>query len=219
MTWKALYQRFAVDGTCLPIDEESAEAPRDDIRDKFDLGVSLEHLSHVIFGGERLDAGEDARCCGAECALQDAACAKSSSKSSKKSSKAASHQPTREEAAEAHMRVVEEKIGRYNGWNLRELRAERAAETASPDEREPPAQRARRRARGRADRRRRPRGCLDQGVVGLLDQGVVGLLDRGVVGLLDKSSASSTKESSASSTKESSTNPPRRRRCEEGVRR
>ena len=136
-TWKALYQRFAVDGTCLPIDEESAEALRDDIRDKFDLGVSLEHLSHVIFGGERLDAGEDARCCGAECALQDAACAKSSSsKSSKKSSKAASHQPTREEAAEAHMRVVEEKIGRYNGWNLRELRVERAAETASPDERE-----------------------------------------------------------------------------------
>ena len=34
------------------------------------------------------------------------------------------------------MRVVEEKIGRYNGWNLRELRVERAAETASPDERE-----------------------------------------------------------------------------------
>ena len=156
-TWKALYQRFAVDGTCLPIDEESAEAPRDDIRDKFDLGVSLEHLSHVIFGGERLDAGEDARCCGAECALQDAACAKSSSKSSKKSSKAASHQPTREEAAEAHMRVVEEKIGRYNGWNLRELRVERAAETASPDERETAAlSELGARARSSRPTRRRP---------------------------------------------------------------
>ena len=187
-TWKALYQRFAVDGTCLPIDEESAEAPRDDIRDKFDLGVSLEHLSHVIFGGERLDAGEDARCCGAECALEDAACAKSSSssKSSKKSSKAASHQPTREEAAEAHMRVVEEKIGRYNGWNLRELRVERAAETASPDERETAAL-----SELGAAREVEPTDKKEAA-------------EAAEAASTKESSASSTKESSASSTKESS---------------
>ena len=210
-TWKALYQRFAVDGTCLPIDEESAEAPRDDIRDKFDLGVSLEHLSHVIFGGERLDAGEDARCCGAECALQDAACAKSSSsKSSKKSSKAASHQPTREEAAEAHMRVVEEKIGRYNGWNLRELRVERAAETASPDERETAALSELGAAREvePTDKKEAAEAAeaasTKESSASSTKESSAPSTEESSASSTEESSASSTKESSASSTKESS---------------
>ena len=206
-TWKALYQRFAVDGTCLPIDEESAEAPRDDIRDKFDLGVSLEHLSHVIFGGERLDAGEDARCCGAECALQDAACAKSSSKSSKKSSKAASHQPTREEAAEAHMRVVEEKIGRYNGWNLRELRVERAAETASPDERETAALSelgAAREVEPTDEKEAAEAASTKESSASSTKESSASSTEESSASSTEESSASSTKESSASSTKESS---------------
>ena len=207
-TWKALYQRFAVDGTCLPIDEESAEAPRDDIRDKFDLGVSLEHLSHVIFGGERLDAGEDARCCGDECALEDAACAKSSSsKSSKKSSKAASHQPTREEEAEAHMRVVEEKIGRYNGWNLRELRVERAAETASPDERETAALSelgAAREVEPTDEKEAAEAASTKESSASSTKESSASSTEESSASSTEESSASSTKESSASSTKESS---------------
>ena len=69
-TWQRLYDQLVVKGECVPGDG----SPRDEIRAKFDLGISLEHMTHVMFGGKPLDAGQEARCCGPECVLRDGAC-------------------------------------------------------------------------------------------------------------------------------------------------
>ena len=70
-TWESAYGKFVEKGVCV---EDEANETGDEIRNKFDLGVSLEFLSHVIFGGAALDAGVDARCCGTSCVFEDQAC-------------------------------------------------------------------------------------------------------------------------------------------------
>ena len=122
-TWKKLYDRLVTRGECLA---EGAETTgRDEIRDKFDLGVGLEHLAHVIFGGMPADAGEAARCCGATCVLRDATCDIADEDEKDGASDDASDAARRRLAS--HMEAIEAKIARHNGWDLVGLRAERAA--------------------------------------------------------------------------------------------
>ena len=135
-TWKKLYDRLVTRGECLA--EGSETTPRDEIRDSFDLGVGLEHLSHVIFGGERADAGEAARCCGATCVLRDATC--DIADEDEKDGASDDAMRRRGERLASHMEAIEAKIARHNGWDLVGLRAERAAmdeadasDTASSD--------------------------------------------------------------------------------------
>ena len=135
-TWKKLYDRLVTRGECLA--EGSETTPRDEIRDSFDLGVGLEHLSHVIFGGERADAGEAARCCGAACVLRDATC--DIADEDEKDGASDDAMRRRGERLASHMEAIEAKIARHNGWDLVGLRAERAAmdeadasDTASSD--------------------------------------------------------------------------------------
>ena len=124
-TWTKLYDRLVTRGECVA---EGAETTgRDEIRDKFDLGVGLEHLAHVIFGGMPADAGEAARCCGATCVLRDAACGEDAAESADDEEKDVAAVGRREAQMEAQMEAIEAKIARHNGWNLVGLRAERAA--------------------------------------------------------------------------------------------
>ena len=69
--WRMVYDNLVIKGECVP---RPAGEPRDDIRDKFDLAVTLEHFPHVVFGGKQLDDKNEGRCCGDECVLRDAAC-------------------------------------------------------------------------------------------------------------------------------------------------
>ena len=125
-TWERAYEQLVEDGSCFPSAAETGE--RDEIRDAFDLGVSLEFLSHVIFGGAPLDAGADARCCGASCVLEDPSCAELGDLAKEQSADAydvASIGGPRFDLDAKRMRSVERVISRYNGWNLKELREER----------------------------------------------------------------------------------------------
>ena len=124
-TWTKLYDRLVTRGECVA---EGAETTgRDEIRDKFDLGVGLEHLAHVIFGGMPADAGEAARCCGATCVLRDAACGEDAAESADDEEEDVAAVGRREAQLSAQMEAIEAKIARHNGWNLVSLRAERAA--------------------------------------------------------------------------------------------
>ena len=123
-TWEKSYDMFVTKGVCF---EDKND---DEIRDKFDLGVSLEFLSHVIFGGQELDAGQDARCCGDVCVFEDASCSELGDFEKTDGADAydvASVGGPRFDADEARMLRVESIISRYNGWNLKELREERAS--------------------------------------------------------------------------------------------
>jgi hypothetical protein len=124
-TWTKLYDRLVTRGECLT--EGAETSGRDEIRDKFDLGVGLEHLAHVIFGGMPADAGEAARCCGATCVLRDAACGEDAAESADDEEEDVAAVGRREEQLSAQMEAIEAKIARHNGWNLVGLRAERAA--------------------------------------------------------------------------------------------
>ena len=88
--WRMVYDSLVIKGECVP---RPAGEPRDDIRDKFDLAVTLEHFPHVVFGGKQLDDKDAGRCCGEECVLRDAACdaIAAARKSEKKHSKHSKH--------------------------------------------------------------------------------------------------------------------------------
>ena len=88
--WRMIYDNLVIKGECVP---RPAGEPRDDIRDKFDLAVTLEHFPHVVFGGKQLDDKDAGRCCGEECVLRDAACdaIAAARKSEKKHSKHSKH--------------------------------------------------------------------------------------------------------------------------------
>ena len=147
--WRMVYDNLVIKGECVP---RPAGEPRDDIRDKFDLAVTLEHFPHVVFGGKQLDDKNEGRCCGDECVLRDAACdaiaaakktAKKHSKHSKKTddedaSELGKHHRSRKseekkaaeeseaqdtERFEAHMAEVASKLARYNGWDVQLLTA------------------------------------------------------------------------------------------------
>ena len=147
--WRMVYDNLVIKGECVP---RPAGEPRDDIRDKFDLAVTLEHFPHVVFGGKQLDDKDEGRCCGDECVLRDAACdaiaaakkaAKKHSKHSKKTddedaSELGKHHRSRKsekkkaaeeseeqdtERFEAHMAEVASKLARYNGWDVQLLTA------------------------------------------------------------------------------------------------
>ena len=147
--WRMVYDNLVIKGECVP---RPAGEPRDDIRDKFDLAVTLEHFPHVVFGGKQLDDKDEGRCCGDECVLRDAACdaiaaakkaAKKHSKHSKKTddedaSELGKHHRSRKseekkaaeeseaqdtERFEAHMVEVASKLARYNGWDVQLLTA------------------------------------------------------------------------------------------------
>ena len=134
-TWERAYEQLVEKGACV---DDASDAPRDEIRDKFDLGVSLEFLSHVVFGGAPLDAGAEARCCGAACVLQDPSCAELGDLRKERDADAydvASIGGPRFDLDAKRMLSVERVISRYNGWNLKELREERlAAEVAAVGE-------------------------------------------------------------------------------------
>ena len=136
-TWERAYEQLVEKGACVD-DADASDAPRDEIRDKFDLGVSLEFLSHVVFGGAALDAGAEARCCGAKCVLQDPSCAELGDLRKERDADAydvASIGGPRFDLDAKRMLSVERVISRYNGWNLKELREERlAAEVAAVGE-------------------------------------------------------------------------------------
>ena len=136
-TWERAYEQLVEKGACVD-DADASDAPRDEIRDKFDLGVSLEFLSHVVFGGAALDAGAEARCCGAACVLQDPSCAELGDLRKEPDADAydvASIGGPRFDLDAKRMLSVERVISRYNGWNLKELREERlAAEVAAVGE-------------------------------------------------------------------------------------
>ena len=126
-TWEKAYEQLVERGTCV---KETKEAPRDEIRDKFDLGVTLEFMSHVVFGGASLDAGADARCCGASCVLEDPSCAELGDLKKDQNADAydvAAIGGPRFDLDAKRMSHVERVISRYNGWNLKELRLERLA--------------------------------------------------------------------------------------------
>ena len=126
-TWERAYEQLVEKGACV---DDASDAPRDEIRDKFDLGVSLEFLSHVVFGGAPLDAGAEARCCGAACVLQDPSCAELGDLRKERDADAydvASIGGPRFDLDAKRMLSVERVISRYNGWNLKELREERLA--------------------------------------------------------------------------------------------
>lgn len=88
--WRMVYDSLVIKGECVP---RPAGEPRDDIRDKFDLAVTLEHFPHVVFGGKQLNDKDAGRCCGEECVLRDAACdaIAAAKKSEKKHSKHSKH--------------------------------------------------------------------------------------------------------------------------------
>ena len=136
-TWERAYEQLVEKGACVD-DADASDAPRDEIRDKFDLGVSLEFLSHVVFGGAALDAGAEARCCGTACVLQDPSCAEIGDLRKERDADAydvASIGGPRFDLDAKRMLSVERVISRYNGWNLKELREERlAAEVAAVGE-------------------------------------------------------------------------------------
>ena len=126
-TWEKAYEQLVENGSCV---KETKEAPRDEIRDKFDLGVTLEFMSHVVFGGASLDAGADARCCGASCVLEDPSCAELGDLKKDQNADAydvAAIGGPRFDLDAKRMSHVERVISRYNGWNLKELRLERLA--------------------------------------------------------------------------------------------
>lgn len=147
--WRMVYDNLVIKGECVP---RPAGEPRDDIRDKFDLAVTLEHFPHVVFGGKQLDDKDEGRCCGDECVLRDAACdaiaaAKKASKKHSKHSKKTDDEDASElgkhhhssksemkkaaeesaeqdtERFEAHMAEVASKLARYNGWDVQLLTA------------------------------------------------------------------------------------------------
>ena len=132
-TWERAYEQLVEKGACVD-DADASDAPRDEIRDKFDLGVSLEFLSHVVFGGAALDAGAEARCCGTACVLQDPSCAEIGDLRKERDADAydvASIGGPRFDLDAKRMLSVERVISRYNGWNLKELREERLAAEVS----------------------------------------------------------------------------------------
>ena len=130
-TWEKAYEQLVERGSCV---SETKDAPRDEIRDKFDLGVTLEFMSHVVFGGAALDAGADARCCGASCILEDPSCAELGDLKKDQNADAydvAAIGGPRFDLDAKRMSHVERVISRYNGWNLRDLRLERLAASSA----------------------------------------------------------------------------------------
>ena len=130
-TWEKAYEQLVERGSCV---KETKDAQRDEIRDKFDLGVTLEFMSHVVFGGAALDAGADARCCGASCILEDPSCAELGDLKKDQNADAydvAAIGGPRFDLDAKRMSHVERVISRYNGWNLRDLRLERLAASSA----------------------------------------------------------------------------------------
>jgi hypothetical protein len=123
-TWQKLYDQFVVAGECVPGDGK----PRDELRDKFDLGISLEHVAHVMFGGKDLDAGDDARCCGDECVLKDAGCGTARAEGGDAADADAANAVASIGGAKAraaqlsrHVDRMSQKMARYNGEDFSNL--------------------------------------------------------------------------------------------------